>query len=114
MWIACARRVRVVHPEQPAVGDHQIRVAIEREKRRELLYSLPYVAQEHDPAVRGDFVAQQDLIGPEPQGEHELPPERADLQPATAVVLIEHIVFAARVVELTCPRPDDNIVYANL
>ena len=92
--------VGVLDPEQPPAGEHEIRVGVVREKRRDHPHALVDPAVEQDAAVVGDVVAEEDLLGAEPHRERSLAPERVHRHAAAAGVRGRHVVLATRVVEL--------------
>ena len=57
---AVARRVGVDHPHQPAVGDHQVRIVIQREERRDRLDPVPHLAADQDPRFVRHLGAEHD------------------------------------------------------
>ena len=112
--IPIARGVGVVHPEQMSIRQHDVRIAIEGQERRNLADALRDVAVEENPAVGGDVVVERDLIRAEAQREHEPSAERFEREAAAARVLREDVLVAARVVELARPRVDDDVVVRQL
>ena len=61
-----------------------------------------------------DAVVQHDLIGAESEREEQLAAERRERHAALAVVLLEHVVVAPRIVELACFGLDDDVVAREL
>jgi hypothetical protein len=108
------RRVRVEHPEEPAVGDDQIRVPVEGKERRDRRHALHDVAVEDDAALGRQVLAQQELERLEAAREEQLAGQSAHRHSASPGIALEDIVVAAREVELAGVGADKHMVVREL
>jgi hypothetical protein len=109
--IAPARRIGIVQPVQPSVGEDEIRVAVEAQEVSgnvaDPVADAPVV---EDAALGADVVAEQDLVRAEPQREQQLPPQRTERNPARTAVTRELGLVSPRIVELVGVGPDDDVI----
>ena len=104
-----ARRIGILHPEQPPIVDHQIGVVVEAQERGDRAYPFPDVAAEHDPAVAGDVAREQQVHILEVPGEEDSPRDPAHGNAARAVIGRVDIIFPLRIVELRRAPLDDDV-----
>ena len=76
--VAVAGRVGVLDPEQPALIDRQVRVAVVFEERRDQPDAIGDAAVIEDPALARQVVGEQRLHRSEAQREQQLAAERSD------------------------------------
>ena len=92
------QRVAVDDPLDAAVGHDGVRVLVEREPRRDLLDARQRIAIPHDPGLRVDEVAQQDVAVLELRGEEDPPEQRSHGHAAGALVGVGRLAGGAGVV----------------
>ena len=102
-----AHGITINYPVEPTVVHDHIGVAILVEKRRERRETLVDVAPQQDAAARHDVIGDKQVDVLVVETEEQAAPESADGYASVALVEVEDIAVAARIVEFGCERFGD-------
>jgi len=92
--VAIADGVSIVDPEKAALEDHQVRVAVKVQERRNFAEPLADTAVVEDAAIGRQIIGKQELHVGKPRGKQQLPPGRSDRNAPIACIAGENIVLS--------------------
>ena len=104
-----ARRIGVLHPEQPPFADDDVGIVVEAKERSNRPYPVLDGTAEHDATVAGNVAADQNVQVLEIPREQHSSSDPVHGDPARALVDSVDIVFAIRIVELRSAAFDDDV-----
>ncbi len=111
--VAVGRGVGVHYPEEPAVGEHQVGIAVVAEERRDPSHAGGDLTGEEQPAVPADVGGQQQLGVPKPVGQGQAR-QVAEPDPSLPGIVRIYVLVPARVVQLANLGVYDHVVRGQL